>query len=68
MKPSRDFWCEACESACKLPADTDSIPPCPNCFRKNSLVLVNAPDGSPVTPQIAAKLFHEMRKQISADE
>jgi len=67
MKPARDFWCEACSSPAKLPADADTIPRCPHCRRDNTLVLVSAPDGTPVTPGVAAAAFAAMRRQIDAE-
>jgi hypothetical protein len=64
MKPILDFFCEKCEAAVHLRADANSIPRCPHC-RRDSLVLVNAPDGAPVTPAVARRAFLAMRQVVT---
>jgi hypothetical protein len=63
MKPTLHFFCEKCEESVHLRADADSIPPCPHC-RRDSLVLVNTPNGAPVTAETAAAAFAAMRRAV----
>ena len=67
MKAYRQFFCELCSGSARLRADADSIPPCPHCHRRDTLVLVNAPSGAPVTPEVARKAFAAMREAITVE-
>jgi hypothetical protein len=57
MIPTRQFYCDSCDSGWTLSAADDSVPCCPGC-RRDSLVAVNAPSGS-VTSQRPALMPRE---------
>jgi transposase-like protein len=64
MKPTLHFFCEKCEQAVSLRVGADSTPRCPHCQRE-SLVLVNTPAGTPVTPEVARAAFATMHQVVS---